>query len=108
MTETLLKLRCSIDKTKSVHVAAPSPGVTAGVITTLASGLVGVYVETKDTGEDVAFIYKAEKIVVAKYAATGATIAQGAKVYLGTGDKVYGTSATNRRYCGICLVAAGA
>lgn len=108
MSETLLKLRCSMEQVRELITTAPSPGSVAGVLVALASGLVGVFVETKDTGDDVAFIYKAAKIVVPKYAATGATIALGAKVYYGSGNKVYGSSATGRRYCGIALAAAEA
>ena len=97
------------NKFESLSVTAPSPGVTAEDLRALAGGLMGVYVETAATGVQVGFLYKAEKIVLPKKNGTGKTIAQGAYIYYSPMDNLlYGASATSRRKCGICLVAAAA
>ncbi|MCX5657917.1 MAG: DUF2190 family protein [Candidatus Omnitrophica bacterium] len=105
--ETLLQMRSPVCKT--LDISAPSPGTTAGKLIALASGLVGVAVETKDTAESVAFIYQADKIVVKKAAGTGKTISQGGYVYYNSSDNaVYGASASGRRKCGIANLAGAA
>lgn len=101
MTATAFELRNP--NYHSFTLAAPSPGVTAGVPVALSNGVVGVPVETKATAENVTFIYKAQKIVVAK---PSGAIALGAKVYYNGSGQVTATSATGRRYCGICTKAA--
>jgi predicted RecA/RadA family phage recombinase len=107
MAETLLNMRS--DRFKSLQVTTASPGITAGKLTALAGGLVGVAAETEDTGDVGVIIYKCDKIVVEKGAGTGKTITQGAYVYYNPTDgKVYKDSATSRRKCGVALEAAAA
>ena len=103
MAETGLVMRSP--NFKSVQITTPTAGYTQGHL--VASGsLVGVIAETKTVGETAVLIYQCDRIVVAKRAGTGLTIAVGAKVYYrSAGPDVTGASTSNT-LCGRCTLAA--
>jgi hypothetical protein len=105
MAETGLKLRTAAPSGdwRSFVVAAPSPGVTAGE-PDLIGATVGVYAQAAATGEDVAFIYHAEKVEVTKR--TGTTyglIVAGAKVYFDHAAADFSSDTSGNYCCGICV-----
>jgi predicted RecA/RadA family phage recombinase len=105
MTETGLKLRtaCPNGDWRSFVVTAPSGGVTRGQMD-LIHDTVGVYAQDADAGEDVAFIYHAEKIVVPKSVTTGAGVfVAGDKVYFDHADAEVNSSSGSNYLCGIAL-----
>lgn len=105
MAETGLKLRtaCPNGDWRSFVVTAPSGGVTAGQMD-LIEDTVGVYAQTADAGEDVAFIYEAEKILVPKSTTTGAgEFTAGDKVYFDHTDEEVNNDSGSNYLCGICV-----
>jgi predicted RecA/RadA family phage recombinase len=107
MAETGLKLRtCTPNGVwKSFVVTAPSGGVTAGQMD-LIHDTVGVYMQDADAGDDVAFCYDAEKIVVPKSETSGAgEFSAGDKVYFDHADAEVNNSSGSNYMCGIALEA---
>jgi predicted RecA/RadA family phage recombinase len=105
MAETGLKLRtaCPNGDWRSFVVTAPSGGVTRGQMD-LIHDTVGVYAQDADAGEDVAFIYEAEKIVVPKSVTTGAgEFSAGDKVYFDHADEEVNNDSGSNYMCGIAL-----
>jgi hypothetical protein len=105
MAETGLKLRtCAPNGDwRSFVVTAPSPGVVAGQMD-LIHDTVGVYAQAAATGEDVAFIYHAEKILVPKSQTTGAgEFDAGDKVYFDHADAEVNNDTGSNYLCGICV-----
>ena len=106
MATSGIDLRCGPEHWSSMDVTLGAT-ITAGEMNKIQD-TVGVYFEAGDSGDQVAFCYKAAKIVVAKVAGSGLTIAQGARVYfVSASDAVTGTAGSNT-LCGRCLVAATA
>lgn len=105
MSETNLKLRA--DKWDSMKVTAPSGGYTAGLLTKVQD-TVGVIVEAAAAAAEAILIYRCAKIVVAKVAATGKTLAAGQKVYYKAASNAVTGDSTGNTLCGRCTVAAGA
>ena len=89
MAEAGLKLRTATPcgDWRSFKVTAGSGGVCAGGMDKIHD-TVGAYVQNADAGEDVAFIYHAEKITLPKLAASA-----GLGAY--AGDKVYYSAANH-------------
>ena len=89
MAETGLKLRTAAPSGnwRSFKVTAGSGGVCTGGMDKIHD-TVGVYVQDADAGDDVAFIYHAEKITLPKDAASA-----GLGAY--AGDKVYYNAANH-------------
>lgn len=105
MAETGLKLgtACPNGDWRSFVVTAPSGGVTAGQMD-LIEDTVGVYAQTADAGEDVAFIYEAEKILVPKSTTTGAgEFTAGDKVYFDHTDEEVNNDSGSNYLCGIAV-----
>lgn len=91
MSLTGIMLRSS--KFKSLDYTAPSGGVTAGGMGKIGD-TVGAFYEAKDEGETVAFVYKADMILLPKVA--GVAIALGGLVYYdATNLACTGTKSTN-------------
>lgn len=86
-------------------VVAGSPGVTGGAMDIIGD-CVGVYHETKATGEDVGFCIAAHKILLPKVLGTAANVAQGGKLYFTDGAAGV-TGASGGTLCGRALKAAG-
>jgi predicted RecA/RadA family phage recombinase len=108
MAETGLKLRCDGARQESFIVTAISPGVTAGQAD-LVHDTVGVYAQTAATGEEVAFIYRACKILVPKrVGSTNGILEAGDKVYFDHAAADFSNDSSGNVLCGICLKAAGA
>lgn len=103
-----LKLRCPLANTMSVTITAPTGGYTAGQMTKIGD-LVGVVVEGQGEngaavlGEEVALIYKAEKIMLPCATVTTGTYTQGSKVYFDAGDGEVNQSASGNTLCGHVL-----
>lgn len=93
-------LRCSFDECHSFKVTAPSGGYVAGQLL-LVGNTVGVVVEDADEGDEVAVVYKAEKIVVPCVAATSGSFDVGDKVYYDVADAEVNQSAGGNYLCGI-------
>ncbi len=105
MAETGLKLRTAAPSGdwRSFIVVALTPGVTKGQMD-LIEDTVGVYAQDADTGEDVAFIYHAEKIVVPKSSTSGAgEFTAGDKVYFDHADAEVNNDSGSNYMCGIAL-----
>jgi predicted RecA/RadA family phage recombinase len=110
MAETGLKLRTAAPSGdwRSFIVTAPSGGVTRGQMD-LIHDTVGVYAQDADVGEDVAFIYHAEKIVVPKAAATsGPAFEAGDKVFFDHPNAEVKTTSGGYYLCGIAVKPAAA
>jgi predicted RecA/RadA family phage recombinase len=105
MAITGIQLRSS--KWRALTYTVAGSAVTAGAMTKL-NDTVGVYFESKSVGEDVAFVYEAEKILLPKAAGSGLTIAQGAKVYFDNSAKTITPTSGGNTLCGRCVVAADA
>jgi len=107
MAETGLKLRTAAPSGdwRSFVVAAESGGVTAGAMDKIHD-TVGVYVQTEDAGEDVAFIYHAEKIEVPKCDDSNITFEIGDKVYYDESAHEVTNVASGNLWIGIALEAA--
>lgn len=106
--ESGLKLRCPLGDCGAFTVAAGSGGVLAGQ-PDLIHDTVGVYVTSKDAGEDVAFIYRAPKIRVPKRVGSTYGILEGGdKVYFDHAAADFSSDSSGNVLCGICLKAAGA
>lgn len=95
------------DKFDSMEVTAPTAGYTKGDMVAVES-VIGVIVDTKTVGLKTNLIYRCPKIVVAKVAGTGKTIAAGAKVYFKSASKAVTGDSTGNTLCGRALVAASA
>jgi len=105
MAETGLKLRTCVPNGdwRSFVVTAPSGGVTRGQMD-LIEDTVGVYAQDADAGEDVAFIYHAEKIRVPKSTTTGAgEFTAGDKVYFDHADEEVNNDSGSNYMCGIAV-----
>jgi predicted RecA/RadA family phage recombinase len=105
MAETGLKLRtaCPNGDWRSFEMTALSPGVTAGQMD-LIEDTVGVFAQTAATGEQVALIYHAEKILVPKSQTTGAgEFTAGDKVYFDHADAEVNNDSSGNYLCGICV-----
>ena len=105
MAETGLKLRTAAPSgdCRSFVVTAPSGGVTRGQMD-LIEDTVGVYAQDADAGDEVAFIYEAEKIVVPKSTTTGAgEFTAGDKVYFDHADEEVNNDSGSNYLCGIAL-----
>jgi len=99
MSGTNLKIRSDNWRSVEVELAATK---LAGAMDKIQE-LVGVYMEGGDSGDDVAFCYDCEKIVVPKNVATADVFVKGDKVYYNNTDKkVSGTSGGNT-LCGRAL-----
>jgi len=105
MSDGALKLRS--DKFASVQVTAPTGGYTAGQMAD-ESYLIGVIVNDADIGDTAVLVYRCEKIVVPKNAATGVTFAVGSKVYYDSSENEVTNSSTGNTLCGRALEVAGA
>jgi len=105
MAETGLVMRSP--DCKSVVIEAPSAGYTAGQLVSSGS-LVGVIAQDAALGEDAVLIYSCPRIVVAKRAGTGLSIAVGAKVYYRSGGPDVTGASTSNTLCGRCTKAAAA
>lgn len=103
MAETNLKLRSSIFA--SMQVTAPTAGYTAGDMVKVED-TVGVIAETKAATLAAVLIYKCEKIIVPKVAATGITFAAGDKVYYNATSGAVTSTASGATLCGRALEAA--
>jgi predicted RecA/RadA family phage recombinase len=102
MAETGLKLRTFGPGWRSFKVTAPSGGVTKGQMD-LIGDTVGVYAQDADAGDEVAFIYHAEKIVVPKSVTSGAgEFTAGDKVYFDHADEEVNNDSGSNYMCGIC------
>jgi len=106
MATSGIQLRCGPEHWAQMDVTLSST-VTAGQMAKIQS-TVGVYFEAGDSGDQVSFVYKADKIVVPKVAGSGLTIAQGAPVYFKAASAAVTGAASGNTLCGRCLVAAGA
>lgn len=110
MAETGLKLRTAAPSGdwRSFIVVAPSGGVTKGQMD-LIHDTVGVYAQDADAGEDVAFIYHAEKIVLPKDNHSGGPVfAAGDKIFFDHPNAELNTTAGGYYLCGIAIKAATA
>jgi hypothetical protein len=105
MAETNLKIRS--DKFSSVKFTAPTGGVVAGAMRAQGS-IIGVVAESKDAAAEAVLIYRCEKIVVPKVAATGVTFTVGAKVYFKSASAAVTNASTGNTLCGRALEAAAA
>jgi hypothetical protein len=103
MAETNLHLRS--DVFASLKVTAPTAGYTAGQMVKVED-TVGVIAETKAATLDAVLIYKCDKVVVPKVAATGITFAAGDKVYFSSGSAAVTNVASGNTLCGRALEAA--
>jgi predicted RecA/RadA family phage recombinase len=101
-------LRVDGARQESFIVTAISPGVTAGQADYIHD-TVGVYATAADTGEEVAFIYRACKIRVPKRTgSTNGILEAGDKVYFDHAAADFSNDSSGNVLCGICLEAAGA
>lgn len=108
MAESGLMLRCDGARYESFTVVAPSPGVVAGQAD-LIHDTVGIYAQDAATGEDVAFIYRACKVLVPKRAgSTYGILEAGDKVYFDHAAADFSNDNSGNVLCGVCLKAAGA
>ncbi len=101
---TNFKLRCRMESAHS-FLTAPAAAITAGDMAKIED-TVGVYpvaLLTADIGDDVAFIYKAEKIIVPCAVMTSGNYAVGAKVYFDETDAEVNESSGGNTLCGIVL-----
>jgi len=109
MAEIGLKLRTAAPSGdwRSFVVTAETPGAVAGAMD-LIHDTVGVYAQNADDGEEVAFIYHAEKIVVPKSTTTGAgEFDAGDKVFYDPTDHEVNNDAPGNLWCGIALEKVG-
>ena len=105
MAETGLVMRSP--EFKSIKITTPTAGYTAGQLVKIED-TVGVIAETKTVGQEAVLIYSCPRIVVAKRAGTGLSIAAGDKVYYrAAGPDVTGASTSNT-LCGRATEAATA
>jgi len=107
MAETGFKLRTAAPSGdwRSFVVAAPSGGCTSGQMAKIHD-TVGVYKRAEDAGEDVAFIYHAEKIVVPKVDESNITFEIGDKVYFDESAAAVTCTSSGNLWIGIALEAA--
>ena len=94
-------------RAETIHsfLTAPAAAITAGQMAVI-NDVVGVYpvaLLTADIGDDVAFIYKAEKIIVPCAIATSGSYTEGSKVYYDVADAEVNESASGNYLCGIVL-----
>lgn len=101
MSLTGIQLRSS--KYASLPYTAPSGGVVGGGMGKVGD-TIGVFYETKDEGESVAFVYKADKILLPK--STGVAFSQGGKVYYDATAKKVTSVLTDNTLCGRAIEAA--
>lgn len=106
MAITGIKLRCGPEHWASM-IITHSATVLAGVMAKIAD-TVGVYWSGGDDGDDDAFVYYADAILVPKVAGSGLTIAQGAKVYFVAASGAVSPTVGANTLCGRCRIAAGA
>lgn len=97
-----MKLRCALAETNAITLTAVSPGVTGGTMAKVED-VVGVYAGDADTGDSVAFIIRAPKILVPCVAATSGSFAAGAKVYFDAADAEVNETASGNTLCGVVL-----
>jgi predicted RecA/RadA family phage recombinase len=108
MAETGLKLRCDGPRWESFPVVAPSPGVSAGQMD-LIHDTVGVYMQDAVTGADVAFCYRAAKVLLPKVeGSTYGIFEAGDLLYFDHSNAELTSNSSGNKRCAICLVAAGA
>ena len=107
MAETGLKLRTAAPSGdwRSFLTTAPTGGCDAGDMD-MIHDTVGVYMQTADEGDDVAFCYHAEKIVVPKSIESGDAFEVGDKVFYDTTYQKVTTATSGDYWIGICLEAA--
>lgn len=106
MAITGIKLRCGPEHWASMiitHVGTVATGVMAKIVDT-----VGVYWSGGDSGDDDAFVYYADAILVPKVVGSGKAITQGAKVYFVAASAAVSPTAGANTLCGRCRIAAGA
>ncbi len=106
MAITGIKLRCGPEHWASfiiTHVGTIAAGVMAKIADT-----VGIYWSGGDSGDEDAFVYYADAILVPKIALSGLSIAQGAKVYFVAASAAVSPTAGANTLCGRCRIAAGA
>lgn len=92
---------------QAMTLTVPSGGVTAGQMD-LIEDMVGVWAETKDAGEQCAFIYQADKIFVPKGTDSLDIFAAGDKVYFDHADENVNISSGGNTLCGRALEPADA
>jgi len=105
MAETLFKLRCSTEKTKSIDLTTPTAGYTAGQMLKVEDTVL-VIVDTKTVGQAAVGVYQADKIVVPKIAGSGITFAAGDIVYFNAAGAAVTNASTSNTICGRALEAA--
>lgn len=101
-------MRSPIEQAHVVKTTAKTGGVESGEMDLLPAAelVVGVYAEQQDAGAEVAFIYKAERILVPKQTGTGTDLAIGAKVYFDAAEAGVNGDSTGNTLCGFVRVAA--
>ena len=102
MAITGTRLACALAETKALTLTAASPGVVAGTMAKVED-VVGFYFKAADTGDSVAFIYYAPKVVVPCAAAASGSYAVGSKVYFDAADAEVNESSTGNTLCGVVL-----
>lgn len=96
MSLTGFRITCPISDCTDMTVPAPSGGSTAGAL--VAQGdLIGVYLDSKDEGEDVVLVTKAPGIVVP---CASDTYTLGEKVYYDSSGGEVTATATGNTLCG--------
>lgn len=101
MAITGTRLRCSTDQTKSMNVTLGTT-VTQGQMAKI-NDTVGFYVEAGDSGDLVAFVYQADKVIVPCASVTSGSFTQGSKVYFDAADAEVNESASGNTLCGVVL-----
>ena len=104
MAITGIKLRCGPQHWASMDVTLGGT-ITAGTMAKIQD-TVGVYHSGGVSGDQDAFVYQADKILVPKIAGSGLSIAQGALVYFNAANAAVTGSAAGNTKCGRCLKAA--
>jgi predicted RecA/RadA family phage recombinase len=99
---TNFKLRSNLERAWTFVVTAPSAGYTAGQLL-LVGDTVGVVVKDADEGDEVAVVFKAEKILVPCVAATSGSFDVGDKVYYDVADAEVNQSAGGNYLCGVVV-----
>lgn len=102
MAITGTRLACALAECKALTVTAASPGVKAGRMAKVED-VVGFYLKDAATGEDVAFIYSAPKVVVPCAKVGSGAFVAGSKVYFDAADKEVNEASTGNTLCGFVL-----
>ena len=97
-----MKLRTAVPSGNwaSIKVAAPAGGAVEGAMNKVQD-TVGMYMQAETVGVDVAFLYRAEKIMLPKVVGTGLTFTAGQKVYYDATEKKVTPTAGSNLWVGI-------